>query len=256
MGLDGKAFDVARLLFHCPLSEWVEHVALDHLWERAVVAEVLPACALTAAPSGPATGGKTGAGKPGGPKAGASAPVVDLTDDVEPAKAAGGSTVVPPSGDRRREEIAARDRALDNLRRLDRSPRDAEKLTTPLLLAIDAMYADLLQLGDDEAREECIRDAFPNEKLLEDALYAMAEALDPKLDEQELRTKVPTIESLIQLVLFEERRRNSGLGSRTSSPPPGVAPADGIMSSGPPPLPPSRRSIPPAPLPPPARKHN
>lgn len=280
MGLDGKSFDVARLLFHCPLSEWVDHVSLDHLWERAVVGEVLPACALTSSPSGgntaaKAPGAKASSNKVSTDKAPAdkassdkapadkapadqpSAPVTELaSEDLEPAKPSGGSSVVPPSGDRRREEVAARDRALENLRRLDRSPRDAEKLTTPLLLAIDAMYADLLQLADDDAREECIRDAFPNEKLLEDALYAMAEALDPKLDEAELRNKVPTIESLVQLVLYEERRRMNGLGSRTSSPPPGVVPADGIVSTGPPPLPPSRRSVPPAPLPPPARKHN
>jgi hypothetical protein len=252
VGLDGKAFDVARLLFHVPLPEWTQHVALDHLWERAVVAEVLPACKLTAP--------KTASGQKAAPAPAPSpAAVVEPTSSdeaEEPTKA--GATVVPPSGDRRREEIAARERALENLRRFDRAPRDPEKLSTPLLLAIDAMYVDLLALGDDDAREECIRDAFPNEKLLEDALYAMAEALDPKLDEHELRTKVPTIESLIQLVLFEERRRSAGLSSRSSSPPPGVIPTEGLIGSGAPPLPPSRRSVPPAPLPlpPSARKHS
>ncbi len=36
--------------------------------------------------------------------------------------------------------------------------------------------------------------------------------------------QVPTLESLIQLVLYEERKRASGLGSRSSSPPPGILP--------------------------------
>jgi hypothetical protein len=268
LGLEGKPFDYVRLLFNCPLSEWAQHVALDHLWQRAVVGEILPACGLGTGSGGSAAGGNTAGGgkntapmaKPAPTKSSAppaSEPVVELpAADLEPSHSSP-TTAVPPSGDRRREEVAARDKALDNLRRLDRSPRDADKLSTPLLLAIDAMYVDLLQLGDDEAREECIRDAFPNEKLLEEALYAMAEALDPKLDEQELRTKVPTLESLIQLVLYEERKRASGLASRSSSPPPGILP-EGMPTSGitagAPPLPPSRRSIPPAPLPPPARK--
>lgn len=253
MGIDNKPFDVARLLFHCPLSEWADHVSIEHLWERAVVGEILPACGLADAKP---TEGKSsdGKGKSSSPPAGDAASH-DAGDAARPAMASN----VPPSGDRRREEVAARDRALENLRRIDRSPRDPAKLNTPLLLAIDAMYADLLPLAGDEAREECIRDAFPNEKLLEEALYAMAEAHDPKLDEQELRAKVPTLDSLIQLVLYEERRRQSGLSSRTSSPPPAVLPGDGMISagvssSGPPPLPPSRRSVPPAPLPPPARK--
>jgi len=276
LGLEGKAFDYARLLFHCPLPEWAEHVALDHLWERAVVGEVLRAGGLSAGGSASTSGGASSGSTTSSSSTVASgattsssstvtkssppapsAPVAELpAADLEPVRSSP-TSAVPPSGDRRREEVAARERALDNLRRLDRNPRDAEKLSTPLLLAIDAMYVDLLQLGDDEAREECIRDAFPNEKLLEEALYAMAEALDPKLDEQELKTKVPTLESLIQLVLYEERKRATGLSSRSSSPPPGVLP-EGLPSStvaaGAPPLPPSRRSIPPAPLPPPARK--
>lgn len=247
LGLDGKPFDVARLLFHVPLSEWTAHVALDHLWDRAVVGEILPACSL----------GSKAVTSAGAATLAALVELVPSDDGAEGAKPAG-ATVVPPSGDRRREEVAARERALENLRRLDRAPRDAEKLNTPLLLAIDGMYVDLLQLSDDDAREECIREAFPNDKLLEDALYAMAEALDPKLDEHELRTKVPTIESLIQLVLFEERRRSSGLSSRSSSPPPGIIPTEGLIGSGAPPPPPSRRSVPPAPLPlpPSARKHS
>lgn len=266
LGLEGKPFDYARLLFNSPLPEWVQHVALEQLWERVVVGEILPACGLggaRTAPSAetatPAADASASSGTPSksAPPPPPSEPVVELAAaDLEPARSSP-TTAVPPSGDRRREEVAAREKALENLRRLDRTPRDADKLSTPLLLAIDAMYVDLLVLSDDGAREECIREAFPNEKLLEEALYAMAEALDPKLDEQELRTKVPTLESLIQLVLYEERKRQSGLGSRSSSPPPGlfpeVVPNSGVTAGGPP-LPPSRRSIPPAPLPPPARK--
>ena len=52
----------------------------------------------------------------------------------------------------------------------------------PVLLSIDSMYAELLEASSDEAREECIRESFPNEQLMTQALLAMIELLDPSID--------------------------------------------------------------------------
>lgn len=229
LGLEGKAFDPGQLLFNVPLPEWVEHVPPADLWEKVVVQEVLSAAGWTSA-------GSNGAPRKR-PAAAAPAPV---------------GSVAPPS-ERRRDEVAAREKALGNLRRIDREPKNAGQLSTPLLLALDALYAELGRISDDDERAEAIRDAFPNEKLLEEGLYALAVTLDPKLDEQELRAKSPTTDSLIQLVLFEERRRSNGGANRPSSPPP-LAPLDNVVGPPPglPPPPPSKRSVPP---PPPRKAH-
>jgi hypothetical protein len=148
-------------------------------------------------------------------------------------------------------------------------PPRVDELPTPTLLAIDGMYADLLSTLDDEERAQIIRDAFPNSAMLEQALFAVAEALDPRLNGEALRARGAEGEALITLVLFEERRRQSGRASIPPSsqsrppgpvnspvPPPALddlvpAATSKKSSSVPPPLPPgaAKRSVPPPPLP-------
>lgn len=249
-GLDGAAFDPPLLVETIPLAEWVEHVPLVHLWKTAVLGEIAATAGLASlAPEDEA----------------ASAPSEEKQAKAPSKGKKSGKKKSQDSGGRSKEEIKARNQAIANLTQIDRVPKNVEDLETPVLLAIDGMYAEMLSLSDDEQRAECIRDAFPNPHMLEKALYSLAETLDPRLDQEALKSREASVESLIQLVLFEERRRVSR--ARASSPPPAVSssapppPPSGEgrpQPSVPPPLPPSaqKASAPPPPLPPNARAKN
>jgi hypothetical protein len=100
------------------------------------------------------------------------------------------------------------------------------------------MYAELLSASTDEAREMCIRDSFPNEAHLSTALLALIELLDPSIDVNDPVIRDADAESLIKVVLFEERRRYeqanpAGRGPGAAPAPPG----SGGKRSVPPPLP-------------------
>jgi hypothetical protein len=102
-----------------------------------------------------------------------------------------------------------------------------------MLLSIESMYADLLTASTDEAREMCIRDSFPNESHLTTALLALIELLDPSIDVNDPVIRDADADSLIKVVLFEERRRyEQGRSPAAAPPPPGSA-----RRSVPPPLP-------------------
>lgn len=276
-GRVGKAFDPEGLFEVVQLRDWVGHVSLDHLWQKVVRDRVVPAAGFDGgdavelvsdsdiAPadgedpppeSGPGTS-KGKAGKANGKAAAAKADSsktdvantsttnassngpTQLAADAGGANAASGED----AAGRDAAELTARQRAVESLTKIDRLPPRHEGLDTATLLAIDSLYVDLAPLTTDEAREECIREAFPNEVMLRAALLALAEVLDPKIDIAALE-KDADAESLIKLVLFEERRKIDR-SRRSLTPPPltGNAPPPPRASSAPPPLPP---------LPPPA----
>lgn len=250
-----SALSPEALLEVLPLSDWVDHVALDLLWNRVIVDRVLPVTGWVAFPrqsSPPAMAPS--------PKEAAPESQKKQSAKAESQKASARESV----------EDAARTRAIDNLRKVDRLPVNVDTLATPLLLAIDGMYAELLIATDEEERGHIIRDAFPNASMLEEALYVMAQSLDPRLNRETLAARGATGESLITLVLFEEKRRQSGRSpsdrSTPSRPPGPVVASEAAVSSappppasgqvnakgpalGPPPLPEGRRSVPPPPLP-------
>ncbi|HSC87320.1 MAG TPA: hypothetical protein VLC09_08630 [Polyangiaceae bacterium] len=253
-GRAGAPFDAEALFDTLPLEDWVAHVPLPLLWEQVVTSRVLPATGvLTLAAPAPA------APAPPVPAPPAPAP------PAEEATAEAGTPASRPTP-HPASETEARSRATENLKRLDRLPPRLDELHTPTLLAIDGMYADLLATTDDEERAQIIRDAFPNAQMLEQALFAVAEALDPRLNAEALRARGAEGEALITLVLFEERRRQSGrpsgfAGSPSRPPGPVNSPAPPLASeepgathrpsSVPPPLPQNtaKRSVPPPPLP-------
>lgn len=149
-------------------------------------------------------------------------------------------------------EEEARRRVVERLRGIERLPPSHESLSTPILLSIDSMYADLLVASTDEARELCIRDSFPNEQQLKTALLALIELLDPSIDVNDSVIKDADVDSLIKVVLFEERRRyelaNPSARPPTPPPPPNVSGTR--RSAPPPPLPRSNAPLPPPPPPP------
>lgn len=151
-------------------------------------------------------------------------------------------------------EEEARRRVLEKLAGISRLPPHHEALTTPILLSIESMYAELLGASTDEARELCIRDSFPNPAQMSAALLALIELLDPSIDVNDPVIRDADVDSLIKVVLFEERHRYEQAhpslrppNSPSPLPPPTSA---ARRSVAPPPLP--RAGSMPPPLPPPS----
>lgn len=156
---------------------------------------------------------------------------------------------VDPREERPQAEQEARDKAITKLKIIERLPPSHESLSTPILLSIDSMYEELLDAEDDDDREAAIRDSFPNEALLSQALLALIELLDPTIDTAGSVMQGADVASLIKVVLFEERRRTDQDASNSkgagSAPPRRASPSGG---------PAQRASAPPGPkssLPPP-----
>jgi hypothetical protein len=141
--------------------------------------------------------------------------VGDLEFDAGAAAAGGDS----PPADRPPVEDESRNKALQRLRDLDRLPPNHEQLTLPILLSVESMYADLLEASSDDQRESIIRDSFPNEGLLRTAMLALIELLDPSINTNEPLIRDADVDSLIKIVLFEERHRYEQAHGQRSSPP-------------------------------------
>ncbi len=149
-------------------------------------------------------------------------------------------------------EEEARRRVLEKLAAISRLPPHHEALTTPILLSIESMYAELLSASTDEAREMCIRDSFPNPAQMSSALLALIELLDPSIDINDPVIRDADVDSLIKVVLFEERHRYEQAHPSLRPPPspsPLPPPSARRNSVAPPPLP--RAGSMPPPLPPP-----
>lgn len=157
-----------------------------------------------------------------------------------------------PAGDGRvpLQSDDARRRVLERLARIERLPPRHQALPTPILLSLDSMYSELLEASTDEAREEAIRDSFPNETHLSQALLAVIELLDPSIDVDDPVIRDADVDSLIKVVVFEERHRyeQDHVAPRESSQRPSVS---GLREAPPPPPspPPARTAMPPLPPP-------
>jgi hypothetical protein len=248
-----------------PLAELLTYIKLSHVWETVVIGQIAVAAGLV-----PPVARRSSAPPAPLPEA---IPSSILESDIDPVTTTA-LEPLPPAPEISRgtaeearvldeAEEAARAKALENLRRIGRQPARPETLSTPVLLGLDSMCAELRTLDDDEDREACIRDAFPNQALLFEALVALAEILDPRLDRAKL-TGHGDIDTLVQVILFEERR----IARSKSTPGPELenavkVPSD-IRGLVPPPPPGAHRSVapslPPLPgsggrsLPPPVRR--
>jgi hypothetical protein len=105
------------------------------------------------------------------------------------------------------EESAARQQVLEKLRNVERLPPSHASMPLPILASIESMYADLANATSDEDREGVIRDSFPNENHLRTAMLSLIELLDPTIDTAEPLIRDADVDSLVKIVLFEERRR-------------------------------------------------
>jgi hypothetical protein len=248
------------LLEIIPLKDMLGHIPLDHVYKRVIVAKLAQPAgfigsgvgeeawpedepadvgedAVQAAAKEAPKNDKRGGAPPKPAKGEAKEKEAEETvtdDELEevPAPSGGVGSTRPPAEEEARRKVGERLAAINRL-----PPRHGE-LSTPILLSIESMYAELLSASTDEAREMCIRDSFPNEAHLSTALLALIELLDPSIDVNDPVIRDADAESLIKVVLFEERRRYeqanpAGRGPGAAPAPPG----SGGKRSVPPPLP-------------------
>ncbi|MEI9950852.1 MAG: hypothetical protein WDO74_18215 [Pseudomonadota bacterium] len=280
LGRERKPLTEEALLDSVSLPQIVGYVPLEHVWKSVIVERVAKPAGFLAIPAAEAkppstpTGPATRTSSPPPPPAPSEASA-DARKSVPPPK--------PPSGPPRKPEESlteiaaaeddvdkliqnaqrpapeeeARRRVLEKLAGISRLPPHHEALSTPVLLSIESMYAELLSASTDEARELCIRDSFPNPAQMSSALLALIELLDPSIDINDPVIRDADVDSLIKVVLFEERHRYEQ-AHPSLRPAPSTAPLPPPTSrragSAPPPLPrptgAGGASMPP-PLPPP-----
>jgi len=278
LGRERKPLTEEALLDSVSLPQIVGYVPLEHVWKSVIVERVakpagflLPAAAAPveakppSAPNGPttrsssiptakeeATADAHKSVPP--PKPPSSAPRKPEESLAEMAAAEDDVDKLIQNAQRPAPEEEARRRVLEKLAGISRLPPHHEALTTPVLLSIESMYAELLSASTDEARELCIRDSFPNPAQMSSALLALIELLDPSIDINDPVIRDADVDSLIKVVLFEERHRYEQ-AHPSLRPPPSTAPlppptANSRRGSAPPPLPRPTGAAPP-PLPPP-----
>lgn len=285
LGRKRSVFDEASLVDAVPLSALLGHLALETVWDTVIVEKIAkPADLLgggsprekssstsaseTSSPSssknnnkhrnrkktavGPATALKPQVSAPPKPPAPPPAPVVKAEEpppeEAKEVTIQADDLVFDDAASRPPQEEEARKRVADKLSAIDRLPPKHDTLPTGILLSMESMYAELFQLGSDEEREECIRDSFPNEAHLTQAMLALIELLDPSIDITDPVIRDADVASLIKVVLFEERHRSEQANPSRGS----GAPAPPTASRRPPPLPGASKSTPP-PLPAPSR---
>lgn len=284
LGRERKPLTEEALLDCVSLQSLVGYVPLEHVWKQVVVERVAKPAGFTGpsapaavevrpltAPVVPASAANRQSAPPPPPKEEISA---DARKSVPPPKppsapaprakedslaeiAAAEDDVdkLIQSSQRPAPEEEARRRVLEKLAAISRLPPHHEALSTPVLLSIESMYAELLGASTDEAREMCIRDSFPNPAQMSSALLALIELLDPSIDVNDPVIRDADVDSLIKVVLFEERHRYEQAHPSLRPPPSPspLPPPTGAQSrrgsQAPPPLP-RAGSLPP-PLPPP-----
>lgn len=269
LGREKKPLSEQELLESVPLKTLVGYIPLEHIFNNVLVEKV-------AKPAGFVIVDGWDAGRPSTDKAEAKA---DAKADAKPAEqrksvpppkpnqAAAPAPKDEPAEVKKKEaddddldaliqstrppaEEEARSKVVEKLKEINRLPPRHESLTTPVLLSIESMYEDLLTSSTDEAREMCIRDSFPNQQQLTTALLALIELLDPTIDINDPVIKDADVDSLIKVVLFEERHRyeqNHPSARPAPGPAPLPPPTGRKPSIAPPPLP--RQSALPPPLP-------
>jgi hypothetical protein len=261
LGREKKPLSEQELLEAVPLKTLIGFIPLEHVFNNVLVEKV-------AKPSGFLGGEGWESAHPSADKPDASKPEEQRKSVPPPKPNQAAAAAARPQQDsmldaeddvdaliqstRPPAEEEARKKVIDKLTAISRLPPRHDSLTTPVLLSIESMYSELLTAATDDAREMCIRDSFPNQQQLTSALLALIELLDSTIDVNDPVIKDADVDSLIKVVLFEERHRyEQQHPSLRSAPPqaplPPPAPGNARKPSvAPPPLP---RSALPPPLP-------
>jgi hypothetical protein len=210
----GRPLDESSLLEVVSLAHLLEMIPLEHSWEKLILEKIArPSGMLGGAEASPAASPQPPVAKPVHPnKKAAKAELASAPEIIADEPRASMPSIDEDSGmivesGRAPHEEQARRRVTERLRTVDRLPPSHETLSLPILLSIESMYAELLTFTNDEQREACIRESFPNENHLRTALLALIELLDPNIDTRDPVIRDGDIDSLIKVVLFEERQR-------------------------------------------------
>jgi hypothetical protein len=263
LGRERKPLTEDAFLESISLQSLVGFIPLEHVWKSVVLDRVAGPHGFTGAtgaakPATPAATRKSVPPPPPRDESAASpkpaAPPPRKTEDslLDIAAAEDDVDKLIQNSQRPAPEEEARRRVLEKLAAISRLPPHHEALTTPILLSIESMYAELLSASTDEAREMCIRESFPNPAQMSSALLALIELLDPSIDINDPVIRDADVDSLIKVVLFEERHRYEQAHPSLRPPPspsPLPPPTAARRSVAPPPLP--RAGSMPPPLPPP-----
>ena len=246
VGREKLPLDEERLLDLVPLGKLIAFVPLETVWQNVIVKRVAEPYGFSddAAGSSRTNEAESSMGsKPGSVPPSASKrppkPVQIPKDDPYIDIASTSSVESLPVED------DVRLKAVEELKEIGRLPPSYEQLSTPILLSIESMYADLLEANSDEERAECIHESFPNDSQLRSAMLALAELLEPSIDVTRPPISEADTEALVKLVVFEERRRKDGTASSRSSVKPPPLPVGRAASS----IPAAARVSVPPPLP-------
>ncbi len=268
-GLQATPLNAQLLVESLPLSSWMEHVSLAHIWESVILGEVASGAGLAAAKPGQkgkkrevkAPAKKLGLQSSAKPKT--NAPIANRVAASTASSAPAAAPAVVPAN---AAEAEARERATTFLSSIKRVPTAVQQLSSPELLGLESMYAELLMLEDDE-RAEHIQDSFPNEKIMGTALFALLKTIEPASAGQGPQ---PGPQALIELILAFENKGSAPASTQSQQKAPAAAaparsvappvagarsmapPVAGARSMAPPPpqsSPSARASSPPPPLP-------
>jgi hypothetical protein len=230
-GRTGDPLTEESLLSIVPLPELLGFFDLEQVWKRVILAKVAGPQNYIGSDEVPpdgkkddsakkdaksSKGGKKGSAKPSGKSGSAGKAVAkpataskppppppDYDDNVPSDTVEVGNEDLGPDLESDDPQV----QAMTRLKEIDRLPPSAASLPLPVLLSIESMYAELEYAESDEEREELIRESFPNETLMRQAMLALIELLDPSIDTKDALIKDAEIDSLIKIVMFEERRR-------------------------------------------------
>ncbi len=225
VGREKLPLDEERLFDVVPLPKLVGYVPLESIWQNVIVKRIAEpygfvdessAGKFADNDSGLSSRATTGSSRPASKRP--AKPTSSKQDEALSAVDA----APPSSAETRAPDDDVRATVVESLREIGRLPPSFEQLSTPILLSIESMYADLFEATSDEERTECIHESFPNESHLRSAMLALAELLEPSIDVTRPPISEADTEALVKLVVFEERRRKDGTVANRSSvrPPP------------------------------------
>ena len=209
VGRDKLPLDEERLLDVVPLPKLIGFMPLETVWQNVIIQRIAEPYGFVDEVTGASKGRDADLGanvvspsnRP--PKPVAATP--PISGKEEP------SLIDSTSAVEGADDV--RGKAIEQLKEIDRLPPSHEQLSTPILLSIESMYADLLESTSDDERTECIHESFPNDSHLRSAMLALAELLEPSIDVTRPPISEADTEALVKLVVFEERRRKEGTGS-------------------------------------------
>jgi hypothetical protein len=247
LGKSGSAFSLDQLLEVVPLPELIKNLPLEEIWSSVVLRKVAEPSGFVSKGSLRPPRAKPAPAKTNGAETKSVRPKEPPPKPARAAAPASGRPPVDSMADTGDDEDAARKRVTERLAGIKRLPPRHGDLSTQILFEIDSMYADLLAATSDDAREEAIRDSFPNEQHMATALLALIELLEPGFDVSDPEISKADVDSLLNVFMLEEREQRERV-SGSQRPPSQRPPAPSSGMAPPPPPPPAKRSVPP-PLP-------